>query len=140
MMPKVLNFYLDDSGTRHPDHDPGKRAAHGYDWFALGGILVKEEDEDTARKLHKQFCNKWNIGDPIHSVEIRGCTGNFLWLMELSKTNRESFFGELYQLMRAVPAIGLSCVPFCEVAAHVVVGVDQLVERLLHLLIASRKL
>ena len=26
----------------HPDHDPGKRAAHAYDWFALGGILVKD--------------------------------------------------------------------------------------------------
>jgi hypothetical protein len=44
-MPKILNFYLDDSGTRHPDHKQGKRAAHGYEWFALGGILVKEEDE-----------------------------------------------------------------------------------------------
>jgi hypothetical protein len=109
-MQKVINFYLDDSGTRHPDHDPGKRAAHGYDWFALGGILIKEEDEDVARNLHKQFCNKWSFKDPIHSVEIRGCTGNFLWLMELSKPNRENFFEELYQLMRAVPAIGLACV------------------------------
>jgi hypothetical protein len=109
-MPKVVNFYLDDSGARHPDHDPGKRAAHGYDWFALGGILIKDEDEESARELHKQFCDKWSITDPIHSVEIRGCTGNFLWLMELSKPRRESFFEELYLLMRAAPVTGLACV------------------------------
>lgn len=54
-MPKVVNFYLDDSGVRHPDHAPGKRAAHGYDWFALGGVLVKQKDEDAARTLHKAF-------------------------------------------------------------------------------------
>lgn len=51
-MPQVVNFYLDDSGTRHPDHAPGKRAAHGYDWFALGGVLVKEEEEKKPRGLY----------------------------------------------------------------------------------------
>lgn len=56
-MPKILNFYIDNSGTRHPDHKPGKRAAHDYEWFALGGILVKEEGEPTARDLHKKFCD-----------------------------------------------------------------------------------
>jgi Protein of unknown function (DUF3800) len=109
-MPKVFNFYLDDSGTRHPDHKPGKRPAHGYDWFALGGILVKDEDEQKARDLHKAFCTKWNFSDPIHSVEIRGRTGNFLWLEELSKPNQDNFFEELYLLMRDCPVIGISCV------------------------------
>ncbi|UPT92281.1 DUF3800 domain-containing protein (plasmid) [Bradyrhizobium barranii subsp. apii] len=109
-MPNIVNFYLDDSGARHPDHAPGKRAAHGYDWFALGGVLVKQEDEDAARALHKAFCDRWNIADAIHSVEIRGRTGNFLWLMELSKANQEKFFEELYQLMRSAPVTGLACV------------------------------
>jgi hypothetical protein len=51
LMPNVVSFYMDDSGTRHPDHNPGRRAAHGYDWFALGGILVKGEDEAEVRRL-----------------------------------------------------------------------------------------
>ena len=42
-MSDFINFYMDDSGTRHPDHDPGKRAKHGFDWFALGGVLVKRQ-------------------------------------------------------------------------------------------------
>jgi hypothetical protein len=109
-MPNVINFYLDDSGARHPDHDPGKRAAHGYDWFALGGIMVKQEDEDAARALHKAFCDKWNIAEAIHSVEIRGRTGNFLWPMELSKPSQDKFYEDLYQLMRAAPVVGLACV------------------------------
>jgi hypothetical protein len=49
-MGNVVNFYMDDSGTRHPDHDPGKRAKHNFDWFALGGILVKDSDEPEARE------------------------------------------------------------------------------------------
>jgi hypothetical protein len=109
-MLKVMNFYLDDSGTRHPDHKPGKKAAHGYDWFAMGGIIIKDEDETVARDLHKKFCDKWNISDPIHSVEIRGRTENFLWLEELSKANLGKFLEELYQLMRACPVVGVSCV------------------------------
>src|ERR1700731_3529747 len=63
---KVINFYMDDSGTRHPDHDPGKRASHGYDWFALGGVLVKEEDEIEVRGLHAKLYEKWKLGNPIH--------------------------------------------------------------------------
>jgi hypothetical protein len=79
-MAKILNFYMDDSGTRHPDHKPGKRASHGYDWFSLGGILVKEDDEPKARRLHAEFCEKSSIEGPIHSVEVRNKTKGFLWL------------------------------------------------------------
>jgi hypothetical protein len=108
-MAKVINFYMDDSGTRHPDHDPGKRAAHGYDWFALGGILVKTEDENKARDLHEQFCDDWDIDYPIHSVEVRGTTGGFSWLADLGK-EEEEFLEDLYQLMSQAPVIGLACV------------------------------
>jgi hypothetical protein len=52
----------DDSGTRHPDHKPGKRAAHGYDWFALGGVMMKDSDEPVIKELHSTFCRKWGSG------------------------------------------------------------------------------
>lgn len=109
-MPTVVNFYMDDSGARHPDRKPGKRAQHGYDWFALGGILVKEEDEPEARKLHGEFCKAWGIEVPIHSVEVRGRTEGFLWLLGLSEAERNRFSEELYQFMKAAPVTGLACV------------------------------
>ncbi len=109
-MPGIFNFYLDDSGPRQPDRDPGKRAGHGYDWFALGGIIVKDEEEAAARQLHADFCAAWNIDYALHSVEIRGRTDNFLWLLHADKPKRERFYEELYELMRNVPVVGLACV------------------------------
>ena len=106
----VLNFYLDDSGTRHPSRDPGRRPEHGYDWFALGGVLVSEEDEVCARRLHGEFCDRWNIEVPLHSSEIRSKKENFLWLRGLNQADQHEFYESLYQLMRNAPVVGLACV------------------------------
>jgi Protein of unknown function (DUF3800) len=107
---KVANFYIDDSGTRHPDHKPGTKAAHGYDWFALGGILVKNEDEEEARHLHNDFCKRWELKTAIHSVEVRNRTLNFRWLEDKTKAVRDEFYEALYQLLKAAPVTGLACV------------------------------
>lgn len=109
-MVDVLNFYLDDSGTRRPDHKPGKRAAHGRDWFALGGVLVRQEDEAEARRLHQGFCERWNVTVPLHSSEIRARTGGFLWLNERSREEQAAFYEDLYVMMREAPVLGLACV------------------------------
>lgn len=109
-MKNVLNFYIDDSGTRHPTEDRGTKPKHGYDWFAFGGILINEEDEKQARVLHKGFCEKWSIEHPLHSSEIRSQNENFFWLRDLSKNDRDKFYEELYCLMRDAPVIGLACV------------------------------
>jgi hypothetical protein len=109
-MANVLNFYIDDSGTRRPNHDPGKRAKHGYDWFALGGVLVKQEDEPVARCLHREFIDDWEIDCPLHSVEIRGRNQGFLWLEDAPKEERTEFLEELYLLLKNAPVIGISCV------------------------------
>jgi hypothetical protein len=104
-MDDVVNFYMDDSGTRHPDHNPGKRAAHAFDWFALGGILVKGSDEPLVRELHSAFCRKWGITCPIHSVEVRARNRGFLWLERRPKRDQDIFFEDLYQLLKAVAVI-----------------------------------
>jgi hypothetical protein len=109
-MPKVLQYYMDDSGTRHPDRKSGKRPQHGKDWFALGGILVNEEDETESRTLHSEFCRRWGITNPLHSVEIRGKNRNFHWLSQACCSTRNAFLEELYQMMRTAPVIGLACV------------------------------
>ena len=95
-MSNVLNFYMDDLGTRHPDHDPGKRARHNFDWFALGGVLIKDKDEPIAREMHLAFCRKWGLTDPIHS-EVRSRTESFLWLEW--RPARESFDEILYLVL-----------------------------------------
>jgi hypothetical protein len=109
-MPKVLNLYIDESGTRHPLKKQGKTPAHGRDWFALGGILINETHEADARKLHAEFCKKWNIENPLHSTEIRSETNNFRWLRTIPQEEKLAFLEELYGLMREMPVIGIACV------------------------------
>ena len=109
-MPVTLNFYLDDSGTRHPTHKVGKAPKHGYDWFSLGGILVRRDEEELARELHKSFCEKWGVPAALHSSEIRSQNENFEWLRKISKEDQAAFYEELYVMMREAPVIGIACV------------------------------
>ncbi len=109
-MTNILQFYLDDSGIRYPSRLPGKRPEHGHDWFALGGILIRSEDEEQARHLHSAFCRRWNITVPLHSSEIRSKNRNFAWLRGLDGPTRIQFYEELYQFMRSAPVLGLACV------------------------------
>ena len=110
-MPLALHFYIDESGTRNPDRNPGGRAAHNRDWFSLGGILILEEDEDFARQLYNEFCGRWpQISHPLHSSEIRGKTAHFQWLSSLSSSELQRFLEELYSLMKQAPVLGLACV------------------------------
>ncbi|KAA3503942.1 MULTISPECIES: DUF3800 domain-containing protein [Rhizobium] len=109
-MVATLNLYLDDSGTRHPTRKIGKKAAHGYDWFSLGGILVHSEDEEEARSAHRIFCEKWELKIPLHSSEIRSQKENFEFLRGWAKEKQNLFYEELYLLMRDVPVVGIACV------------------------------
>jgi hypothetical protein len=103
-------LWLDDSGTRNPDHDPGREPAHGHDWFGIGGIMVRAADEDTVRKRHDEFCKKWNITYPLHSAEIRACSDNFCWLGKCPKEDRNVFLSELTALVTSPELIAIACV------------------------------
>jgi Protein of unknown function (DUF3800) len=109
-MSDVINLYLDDSGTRYPDRKSGRLPSHGYDYFALGGILIRESDEQQARQIHQDLCNKWSINYPLHSVEIRGSNGKFNWIKTLDKDEKEKFYDELYFVMAQSPILGIACV------------------------------
>src|SRR5262249_16059369 len=90
--PRVMHLYVDESGTRHPDHSPGRRRAHDHDWFAMGGVLLRQQDESTARQHHAQFTERWRLDpdtDLLHSNEIRNKTGCFTWLTTLTPTERD---------------------------------------------------
>jgi hypothetical protein len=108
-MSKVINLYIDDSGTRHPDHKPSL-PKHGHDYFAFGGILIKQEDEQKARELYSKLCARWEINSPLHSVEIRNKTKNFKWIGKLNKDEQSLFIEELYTVLSQSPLMGVACV------------------------------
>lgn len=106
----IVHLYLDDSGTRYPSRRLGRMPKHGNDWFALGGILVREDDEEAARTLHASFIDKWQVEAPLHSSEIRSQNARFLWLRSKTEEERIAFYEELYWLMRDAPVTGIACV------------------------------
>jgi hypothetical protein len=79
-MPRVLNFYMDDSGTRAPNRRPLLFDSHRREFFALGGVLINEEDEGAARTAYEEFRHRWSIDYPLRSVEIRHSSHAFSWL------------------------------------------------------------
>jgi hypothetical protein len=107
-MARVLNFYMDDSGTRTPNRKPLSFDPKFRDFFALGGVLINEEDEAAARKMYSDFCSRWSIDYPLHSVEIRHSTGRFSWLKR-DGTDRGKFMNELTRMLLALNALGLAC-------------------------------
>jgi hypothetical protein len=100
---------MDDSGTRNPDHSV-KPASHGHDWFAMGGILIDDENIPSAEQLIDEFRLRWpQMGvSPLHSTEIRGSNENFSWL-GTSTATKSSFLNDLEQLLFSLPVIGLAC-------------------------------
>ncbi len=109
-MVAVSSFYIDDSGTRHPDHKANK-THHGNDWFALGGVLIDDENLPSANAQIEAFRLRWPQlnSAPLHSHEIRGKHKNFTWLGHDAKVCSQ-FLGELEQLLFELPVIGLACV------------------------------
>jgi hypothetical protein len=107
-MPKLSCFYFDDSGTRNPDQRPQKDSFR--DWFALGGILINEEDEYAAEALHADFCDHWKIDYPLHSFDIRQRTGRFAWLNTLESKQYDRFMSDLTGMLVKMPVTGHACV------------------------------
>ena len=113
-MQDVLNFYLDESGPRKLDKitiprtkvDDGSKC----DFFAFGGILIKEIDEEFARSQYQSFCDKWKIDYPLHSTEIRGKHKNFSWVGTLSQQKQDDFYTGLGDMLISLPVLGLACV------------------------------
>jgi len=54
---QTFYFYMDDSGTRSLNKNNFIRKDK-MDYFALGGILVKEEDKEIVKNKYIEFCNK----------------------------------------------------------------------------------
>ena len=108
-MPRILNFYMDDSGTRVPMRKPLPFSPLERNFFALGGVLINEEDEALARKAYDDFRERWGLDYPLHSVEIRHSAGRFNWLRRNTE-EYELFMRDLTRLLTSIDILGLACV------------------------------
>jgi hypothetical protein len=107
-MTNELHLYMDDTGSRNPDHETSAQRRDGMDCFALGGILINEEDIDSLFAAHKAFCAKWGIDYPLHSSAIRGGRGNFGWLKKPEAA--QEFLNDLQRFILDLPIIGIAAV------------------------------
>lgn len=108
-MPKDNYFlYFDDSGIRFPDKQQKPVREDGMDHFALGGILVKENDRSDIIERYKELRRKWRITYPLRSSDIRGKRGNYVWLAE--KSAHDAFFEDLNTYLCDIPVIGFAAV------------------------------
>src|SRR3954466_6384065 len=87
---KILQLYIDDSGTRCPNHQKAQIRQDKMDWFGLGGILIRHEDVPYLSKRHQIFCEAWKLIGPLHSTRIRTRQKQFAWLGH--DTEREKLF------------------------------------------------
>lgn len=107
-MRRRLHLYMDNSGSRRPDHRPAVRADQ-MDYFALGGVLVFEDEVDGLIKAHKAFMASWGLEYPLHSSRIRGCRGPFSWL-RTQPDRAASFLAALEEFLVGLPVLGIACV------------------------------
>jgi hypothetical protein len=104
-----LHLYMDDSGSRRPDHHASSQRADGMDCFALGGFLINQNNIRQLIESHRQFVSKWKLTAPLHSTRIRGQRGAFAWL-GTDDARRNDFLGELETMILSLPITGIACV------------------------------
>jgi hypothetical protein len=105
-----LELYLDDSGSRYPDHSPPRAQTNTMDCFALGGIMFEAIKVLKILDAYKALCEKWGIKYPLHSNGIRMRTGNFTWLAGLNVSKRTGFFRDIAAMIDKQPFVAIACV------------------------------
>ena len=103
-----VHLFVDDTGSRQPDHLPAEERHDGMDCFGLGGVLIDREDLDRVWDAHREFCNAWGITYPLHSYEIRGGRGNFSWLKNPERA--VEFLPELEEFLVSLPVMGIAAI------------------------------
>jgi hypothetical protein len=103
-----VHLYIDDSGTRRTDREPQMERRDAMDYFALGGLLVHEQNVKHLIEAHRKFSLRWNIDYPLHSTKIRGRRGPFSWLGNDGARERD-FLSDLEWTILGLPAVGIAC-------------------------------
>jgi hypothetical protein len=106
----ILHLYVDESGSRHPDK-AGTIAKHGNDWFSMGGILVNQEDVETAKTKVRNFTKGWpQIRSPLHFTDMRANKQGFAWLGNLNQSSLDKFWSGYRTFLASLPVIGTGCI------------------------------
>jgi hypothetical protein len=105
---KRMHLYFDDSGVRQPDRTPQSRL-DGMDYFALGGILIHEENIGALIAAHRALIAKWQVTGPLHSTRIRGHRGTFAWLGK-DASKESDFLADLETMIIELPIVSIACV------------------------------
>ena len=99
-------LFIDESGSPKPnlkDTTP---------YFALGGVLVKRNQEIVIEQAVAHFKQRWNINldTPLHGNEIRSKKKRFAWLGKISEQERNNFLEDLSDTITSLPIIVHACV------------------------------
>jgi hypothetical protein len=99
-------LYIDESGSPKPSRKDKTR------YFAIGGVLVKKEDEADICQKVRGFKEHWRISEniPLHGNEIRSRKGNFAWVGLLSEDEQNRFFQDLTDLIICCPVVIHGCI------------------------------
>jgi hypothetical protein len=107
-MQSVYHLYLDDSGTRFPNHQQLPRLDR-LDYFALGGWLILANCVDDAREAHAALTVRYELSAPLHSNAIRVRKGAFGWLRK-EAARACAFQNDLAHALGELPGYVLGCV------------------------------
>ncbi|MBW4540696.1 MAG: DUF3800 domain-containing protein [Myxacorys chilensis ATA2-1-KO14] len=99
-------LYMDESGSAKPS----PRDAAPY--FAVGGVLVKRQDESVIANQIIEFKRRWEISEntALHGNEIRSRKKNFAWLGLKPKEEQDAFLCDLSNTITCCPIIVHACV------------------------------
>jgi len=105
----TFDLYVDDSGSRLPDHPNRELRRDGMDAFALGGVIVAAEDAPRIYDLVEKFRAELDLAYPLHSHKIRSRTQEFAWL-GTDKTRADKFYAGIENLVTQMPGFATACV------------------------------
>lgn len=110
MATPLYHLYLDDSGSRMLNRLAVDADAYPQ-WFALAGVLVREEDEAACKAAHDSFYQRWpQITGPLHLTDMHGQVEGFRWLRSLDASGRSAFWTDYHAVVTNLPVIGHGCV------------------------------
>lgn len=108
-MSRPFTFYMDETGNRHPDKK-SDASRQGRDWFGLGGVLIRGEDNDAIRQAVADFSERWDLTGPAHLTDMMSEKKQFAWLGRKTEVIRQQFWDDWHHVLSGANVIGLGCI------------------------------
>lgn len=106
----LFHLFLDETGSRRLDKLE-KTANEHPRWFAIGGVIVADEDMDRCRDELAAFCSRWpELVPPLHLTDMRARRKHFSWLERLDGAEQSRFWADYHDFLAGLPVTGMACV------------------------------